>query len=127
MNGSRRQAIILRAGKDRPRRRVVLVQFIAGASGCIVVGLLTATRAPGMGWRVVGTWLAGVGVNYDALALHTMSLSRGGALDRELAGVDVASELRRYTYLQVWIVVPLLLVVLAISQLRRRPSPPRTG
>jgi ABC-type Fe3+-siderophore transport system permease subunit len=107
----------------RMRRRVILAEFVLGAVGCIVIGLLTATRAPGTGWRVIGVWLAGIGVNYVALALHAMSLSRTGALDAELAGVAVGSELRRYTYLQLWIVVPLLLAVLAALQLRRRQTP----
>ena len=104
------------------RRQVILAEFIVGAVGCVVIGLLTATRAPALGWRVVGVWLVGIGINYVALALHAVWLSRAGALDRELVGVDVAAELRRYTYLQVWIVMPLLLVVLALGQLRHRPS-----
>src|SRR5215472_19112271 len=53
----------------RLRRRVILAEFIAGAVGCLVIGLLTATRAPGLGWHVLGVWLAGVGVNYIPLAL----------------------------------------------------------
>jgi len=109
------------------RRRVILAEFVLGALGCVVLGLLTAARSQGVGWRVIGVWLVGVGVNYFVLALHAISLSRAGALDAELRGVDVGSELRRYTYLQVWIVVPLLLVVLAVLQLRRRPVPARPG
>jgi hypothetical protein len=54
--------------------------------------------------------------------MHAVSLSRTGALDAELAGVDAGSKLWRYTHRQLWIVVPLLLVVQAISQLPRRPS-----
>lgn len=109
----------------RLRRRVILAEFIVGAVGCMVLGLLAATRANGAQWRVLGAWLAGIGVNYVALTLHALSLSRAGALDAELAGVDVGRELRRYTYLQVWIVVPLLLLVLALRQIRHRPQPSR--
>ena len=102
------------------RRRIILAEFVLGAVGCVVIGFFTATRAPAIWWRVLGVWLVGTGLNYGALALHAAWLSRAGALDRELAGVDVPTELRRYTYLQVWIVVPLLLVVLALGQLRDR-------
>ena len=102
------------------RRRIILAEFVLGAVGCVVIGLLTATRAPAVGWRVLGVWLVGLGINYGVLAVHAVWLSRAGALDRELAGVDVPAELRRYTYLQVWIAVPLLLVVLALGQLRDR-------
>src|SRR6516164_8890213 len=104
----------------RLRRRVILAEFILGALGCLVVGLVTATFATGAGWRLVGLWLAGIGVNYVALSLHAVSLTRPGALDAELAGVDVVREIRRYTKLQVWIMVPLLIVVLALRQ--RRPA-----
>ncbi len=111
----------------RTRRRIIVAEVVLGAVGCVVIGLLTAARAQGAGWRVIGVWLVGIGVNYVVLALHAMSLLRAGALDAELTGVDVAGELRRYTYLQVWIVVPLLLVVLAVLQLRRWPASDRPG
>jgi hypothetical protein len=65
--------------------------------------------------------VAGIGVNYAVLTWHAVSLSRPGALDAELAGVDVPHELRRYSLLQFWVVVPLLLGVLAVGQSRRRP------
>jgi hypothetical protein len=71
------------------RRRVVVAEFVLGAVGCVAVGLLTAARAPGSGWRVLGVRLVGIGVNYLALALHAISLLPAGALDAELAGVDV--------------------------------------
>jgi hypothetical protein len=41
------------------------------------------------------------------------------ALDAELTGVDVPRELRRYSYLQFWVAVPLLLGILALGQSRR--------
>jgi hypothetical protein len=69
--------------------------------------------------QLVGAWVAGVGVNYVPLALFAASLSRPGALNAELAGADVRAELRRYSYMQLWIVVPLLLAVLALRQTRR--------
>jgi hypothetical protein len=103
------------------RRRVILAEFIFGAAGCVVLGLLAATRAANPGWRLVGLWLVGIGINYVALALHAVSLSRTGALDAELEGVEVGSELRRYGLLQFWIAMPLLLAVLAVRQARQRP------
>ena len=38
----------------------------------------------------------------------------------ELAGAGLPRELRRYSYLQLWVVVPLLLAVLALRQRRVR-------
>ena len=46
-------------------------------------------------------------------------LSRPGALEAELAGVDLGPALRRYSILQFWIVVPLLLAVLAVRAPKR--------
>ena len=64
-----------------------------GAVGCTSLGFLAIVR--GSGWIVVlGIWLVGAGVNYVPLAVHAQSLSRPGALEAELAGVDVRRELR---------------------------------
>jgi hypothetical protein len=41
-------------------------------------------------------------------------LSRPGALDAELADVDTGRELRRYSVLQAWILVPVSLVAFAL-------------
>jgi hypothetical protein len=55
-------------------------------------------------------------------------LSRPGALDAELSGVDTGRELRRYGVLQLWIFVPLSLVAVEVHdsfiRLTSRSSPP---
>lgn len=104
------------------RRWVILVEFVVGALGCVALGLWSYGSLSSVAGRIFSAWLVGVGLNYIPLALHAVSLSRPGALDRELAGVDVRGELRFYTTAQLWIVVPLLLVVLALQQ-RGRPAP----
>ena len=103
----------------RRRRRVILAEFALGAVVGIFTGVWVAVSAGPAGWQVFGAWVAGIGVNYAALAWHAASLSRPGALDAELAGVDVPRELRRYSYLQFWVAVPLLLGILALGQSRR--------
>lgn len=50
--------------------------------------------------------MIGAGVNYGPLAGYAIALSRSGALDAELTGVDTDRELRRYSGLQLWIFVP---------------------
>jgi hypothetical protein len=77
-----------------------------------------AVKAAAPGGKLFGAWLAGVGVNYAVVAWQAASLSRPGALEAELAGTDIRRELRRYSYLQFWVAVPLLFVVLAF----RRPG-----
>jgi hypothetical protein len=68
--------------------------------------------------------LIGARLNYAPLALYTVMLSRPGALDAELAGVDAGAELRRYGVLQLWILVPLSLVAMTLKALiSKRPKP----
>jgi hypothetical protein len=87
------------------RRRVIRAEFIAGTVGCTGLGLLCLAR--GTGWiAAVGFWLLGAGINYLPLALHAQALSKPGALEAELEGVDTRSELRRAGVQQLWIAVP---------------------
>ena len=101
----------------RRRRRIIRLEFFAGAAGCIALGALSLS-AGSWPWVLFGAWLCGAGLNYIPLALYAERLSRPGALERELAGVDTASELRSLTLRQVWIAVPGALLL--ASLLRRR-------
>jgi hypothetical protein len=103
----------------RRRQRVILAEFVLGAVVGVIIGVWVAVLAGTAGWQAFGAWVAGIGVNYAALAWHAVSLSRPGALDAELAGVDVPHELRRYSLLQFWVMVPLVLGILAVGQSRR--------
>ena len=96
------------------RRRIILAEFIGGAVVMVAVGVWLTAFSAGPGGRVFGIWIIGSGLNYAPLAGHAIALSRPGALDAELAGVDTGRELRRYSVLQLWIFVPLSLVVLAV-------------
>jgi hypothetical protein len=102
----------------RLRRRLVTAEFFLGVAGGVGFGIWIAVFATAAGTQVFGVWMAGVGVNYAALAWQTILLSRPGALDAELGGADVAAELRSYTLRQFWVAVPFLFAVLAIRQAR---------
>ncbi|GAA5195844.1 hypothetical protein GCM10023322_63400 [Rugosimonospora acidiphila] len=97
------------------RRRVILVEFWAGVVLCASGGAALAAVGQG-GNRVFGWWLLSVAINYVPLALSATSLSRPGALDTELAGVDVRAQLRYYGVAQLVIAVPLAVAVLALAQ-----------
>jgi hypothetical protein len=105
------------------RRRIILVEFIAGVIVAAVFGIWLLARASDIGDRVFGVWVLGVALNYAPLAAYAISLSRSGALDAELAGVETGLELRRYSILQLWIFVPLSLVVVVIRDALTRPQP----
>jgi hypothetical protein len=102
------------------RRRVVLAEFLAGAIVITAVGAWIATRASSAGLTVFGTWVLCVGLNYVPLAAYAIKLSRHGALEAELADVDVLRELRRYGGLQLWLLVPLSLVAFTARALGRQ-------
>lgn len=101
------------------RRRVILAEFIGGAAAMVLVGVWCVIGTDSVGWQMLGILSIGVGLNYVPLAVHAVALSRLGALDAELNGVDLARDGRYYTAAQFWIFVPLLLVVLALRQARR--------
>ncbi|MEO3747244.1 hypothetical protein [Plantactinospora sp. B5E13] len=102
----------------RWRRWVILGEFLLGVVGGGVLGLALASSGggvrTGLGW-----WLTGVAANYVPLSVHALTLVRPGALEAEIREVDVAAELRHYTTAQMWVIVPLLLVVLAVRQRHR--------
>lgn len=95
------------------RRRIILAEFLVSVVVMVAIGISVLTHASAFGGRAFGLWLIGAGLNYAPLALHAIMLSRPGVLDAELAGVDPGPELRRYGVLQLWILVPLSLVVVA--------------
>jgi hypothetical protein len=112
------------ASGGRLRRRVILVEFLAGVGLCSALGLFTFFWSGSTAGRLLGAWLIGAGINYVPLALHALSLSRPGALEAALAGVDVPRELRAYTWKQVLVLVPLTVAVLGLVQYLRRDRSP---
>ena len=101
------------------RRRVIRAEFVVGALGCTILGLLALIR--GSGWMLlVGTWLVGAGFNYIPLALHAQSLSGPGVLEAELQGLDTRRELRRAGVKQLWIAVPFAVAIAALTQRSQR-------
>jgi hypothetical protein len=103
------------------RRRIVLAEFVAGIGVMVALGMWIVAHAAGLPGRILGLWMIGAGLNYAPLAAYTIALSRSGALDAELTGVDTGRELRHYGILQLWIFVPLSLVALAVhAELARR-------
>jgi putative solute:sodium symporter small subunit len=104
------------------RRRIVLTEFVLGVLVMAAAGIATVLTSSSVGGLVLGWWMIGAGLNYAPLAVHAITLIRPGALDRELSGIDPGSELRRYGLLQLWIFIPLSLVV---WDLARRTGSPR--
>lgn len=96
------------------RRRIVVAEFVVALAVMVALGIWLVIGASGLGTRILGVWLIGAGLNYAPLAAYAISLRRAGALEAELAGVDTGQERRRYSALQLWILVPLSLVVMTV-------------
>jgi hypothetical protein len=96
------------------RKRIVLAEFIVALIAGVALGAWIAAAAPGLGTRIFGIWMIGAGLNYAPLAAFAIALSRPGALETELVGVDASRELRRYSVLQLWLIVPLALIVMSV-------------
>jgi hypothetical protein len=117
-----------RHGSKR-RRRVILAEFVLAAIDIPLLGLTIVLAASSVPRVLLGAYLVGVGLNFVPLGLHAISMSRAGRLRTELTGVDVAAELRRYTAKQLFIGIPLLVLILGVAQFamsRRMPSKSRT-
>jgi hypothetical protein len=100
------------------RRRLVLAEFAGALAVMIALGSWFVAGASGLGPRVLGIWVIGAGLNYGPLLAYAIALSRAGALEAELAGVDAGRELRRYSALQLWILVPASLVIMTARRQR---------
>ena len=123
VNVRRLAALDLYGRAGRPlRRRLVVAEFVAGTVAGLAFGIWILIADTNPAGRLVGAWAAGIGLNYLPLALHAVALLRPGALSAELAGVDLDRELRRYSVLQAWLLVPLVFLVLAVQQRRARPA-----
>ena len=96
-------------------RRLIRAEFIIGVVGCGLLGVLTL--ASGSGWTILlGIWLVATGMNYVPLAISAQALSRPGALEAELVGVNLPRELRQAGVRQLWMLVLFAVVVAATAQ-----------
>ena len=98
------------------RRRIVLVEFVGATFAMVAFGVWLVAVASSVTGVLIGWWAIGAGLNYAPLAAYAILFSRPGALAAELSGVDIGPELRRYAVRQLWILVPLSLVVLSIRE-----------
>ena len=103
--------------------RFILIEFGLGVAGCALIGALSlwsAIRLParGISWQfILGVALLWIALNYVPLLLHTIDLAKRGSARQEAAFELGRPELvRRYGLLQLWILVPLAVVVFAIAQ-----------
>ena len=118
MNVRRLAALDMHGARGtRRRRRVILAEFALGTIGGVALGAWALTWGDAVG-VVLGIWLLGLAANYLPLTAHVVALWQPGALQAELAGADLGAELRHYTRVQFWVLVPFWIAGLALLQAR---------
>ena len=103
--------------------RLILIEFAVGVIGCAVLGgysvaLGVRLLAHGLTWQLfLGIALLWVALNYVPLLLHAIDIVRCGSARQEAAYELAHPEImRRYTVLQLWLLVPFAMVIMALAQ-----------
>jgi hypothetical protein len=113
------------AGTER-RRRLIVAEFVLGATVGPTVASAILASGPGPLMAVFALWILTACLNYLPLAVHAVGfLHTPERLTAELAGVDIPAELRHYTAAQVWVFVPLALIVFDLRQRAERAGRPQ--
>jgi hypothetical protein len=92
----------------------VRAEFVAAIPISVFVGGALIANGGVVSW-IIGAWLVGVGINYVPLAWYAIRMSDRTSLEAELVGLDLRSEIRRYTKAQLWITLPFAIVIFALA------------
>lgn len=97
--------------------RVVVVEYAAGVLLGSGIGILSLRK----GVLLIGIALLWIGLNYIPLLIHAVDLARKGSARDEVAP-ELADlrQARSYSWRQIWILVPLAVVVLDLVQRSER-------
>lgn len=103
--------------------RLILIEFAVGVVGCAVLGIFSVALgvrllARGLTWQLfLGIALLWVALNYVPLLLHAIDIVRRGSARQEAAYELAHPEIvRRYSVLQMWLLVPFAMVIMALAQ-----------
>jgi hypothetical protein len=103
--------------------RVILAEYALGVLLPAILGVISIrggmsdTGQIGFG-TTLGFWLIGIAANYVPLFIYAVLIARAGTAKAE--GEPEIAHARRYGLQQVIILVPLLVVIVALVQERRR-------
>ena len=104
-------------------KRFIVAEFGVGVLGCLVLGGLSVSGGmrSGATWELLlGFVLLWIALNYVPLLIHAVDLARSGTARQEAADeIEHPELIRRYTFRQLWILVPLAVVVMDITQRAR--------
>ena len=104
-------------------KRFIVIEFGVGVLGCAALGGLSVSAGirSGVTWELLlGLLLLWIALNYVPLLIHAIDLARSGTARHEAANeIDHPELIRPYTFRQLWILVPLAVVIMDIAQRAR--------
>jgi hypothetical protein len=102
--------------------KIVIPEFALGVIGASALGVLTVLRSGSPGATAFGVALIGVGVNYIPLLIHAVDLVRRSAVEATIAdeGSDRRALYARYRKQSLWLLLPFVVGLAALSQVTRR-------
>ena len=104
---------------SRRRRRLITAEFVLGTIALAAfAGLLLAHDSYVWGWVILG-----IGVNYACLAICAVQLFPSGRLEAQVEGVDLRAEARRYSFAQLLLLVPGLVLLAYVVELLASSKP----
>ncbi|HEX2645678.1 MAG TPA: hypothetical protein VHO95_00455 [Candidatus Dormibacteraeota bacterium] len=94
-------------------RRFIVGEFGAGVLLCGGLGAFSLTS----GMRALGVALLSIALNYVPLLIHALDLARDGSASEEVAAeLADTRAVRGYAWRQLWILVPLAVVIQDLAQ-----------
>ena len=110
---------------------VIIPEFALGVVGPLALGILTLRRTQSVPWALFGAYLVTLGINYVPLLFSAIHLVRDHTAHDEIADEigDRQRLFRKYRRQSVWLLVPLLIPIVALAQLRHKTNtkPPSGG
>ena len=102
--------------------KIVIPEFALGVLGAPALGVLTLLRSKSLGMTALGVALIGLGVNYLPLLIHAIDLVRRSGVQAVIAdeGGDRRELYAKYRKQSLWLLVPFVVGVAALSQMTRR-------
>ena len=101
--------------------KIIIPEFVLAVLGAPALGVLTLRQSTSVEGAVFGVALIGIGVNYVPMLIHAIDLVRRSAVDATVAdqSPDRRALYAKYRRQSLWLVVPFVVAVAALSQMRR--------
>jgi hypothetical protein len=102
--------------------RIIIPEFALAVLGAPALGILTVLRSGSLGTTAFGIALIGLGANYVPLLVHAVDLVRKSAVETAIAddAFDRRALYAKYRRQSLWLLLPFVVGIAALAQMRRR-------